>query len=258
MLVRRKPKTVGENELPAAIIVGAGAGVSEAIARRFGRDGYDVGLVARSRSSLEQRSGALAQAGTEVCYEVADAGDLPALGAAIDRLIDRLGRCDVLVYNASVMRPGAPLDLSVERVQEEFSVNVLGAFQSARQVAGPMIERGKGSILFTGGGLALEPYPEWTSLALGKAALRSLSISLYKELAPKGVHVAVFAICGIVERGGPFDPDRIAEEYFRVATSPKGIQDREVTIQPPGTDVFYNDPDRRHRDTTFPPPHARI
>jgi hypothetical protein len=47
-----------------------------------------------------------------------------------------------------------------------------------------MIRRKKGVIIFTGGGLALEPFPEWTSLALGKAALRNMAISLFKLLAP--------------------------------------------------------------------------
>jgi len=126
-----------------------------------------------------------------------------------------------------------------------------------RHVAPEMIARGKGAILFTGGGLALEPFPKWTSLALGKAALRSLAQSLFKELSPKGVHVSVLAICGIIKPGGPFDPERIAEEYWRVATMPRGVQDREVIFQPPGTDPLYNDPDRIYEDLSCLPPHAR-
>lgn len=242
--------------MPAVIIIGAGSGVSGAIARRFGRDGYRIGLIARSAASLDRHCNALAATKIDAVAEPADAGNLPELHAAVERLTARLGGCDILIYNASVMREALPLDLSPDRVREEFSVNLLGALQSAQQVAPGMIERGSGAILFTGGGLALEPYPEWTSLALGKAALRSLSISLYKDLAPKGVHVAVLAICGIVTPGGPFDPDLIAEEYFRVGTAHRGVEDREVIFQPPGTDMFYNDPERRHGETTLPPPQA--
>lgn len=242
--------------MPTAIIIGAGSGVSGAVARRFGREGYEIGLVARNAAFLKRQCEELSGLGIDACHEAADAGDLPRLRDAVGGLIDRLGRCDVLIYNASVMKPGVPLEIPLERLQGELSVNLLGAFQTVGQLAPAMVERGSGAILFTGGGLAFEPYPEWTSLALGKAALRSLSLSLYKELSPKGVHVAVFAICGIVEPGGPFDPDRIAEEYFRVGTAPKGVEDREVIIQPPGTDVFYNDPERRHAATTLPPAHA--
>ncbi len=243
--------------MPTAIIIGAGPGVSGALARRFGREGYGIGLVARSAEALKMQCEDLSKSGVLSDFSVADAGNLPELAQAVDNLTASLGSCDTLIYNASVMRAGAPLEVSIERLQKELSVNLLGAYQSALQVAPAMIERGAGAILFTGGGLALEPYPEWTSLALGKAALRSLSLSLYKDLSPKGVHVAVFAICGIVEAGGPFDPELIAEEYFRVATSPKGVGDREVIIQPDGTDPYYNDPDRRHVDTTLRPPHSK-
>ena len=243
--------------MPTAFILGAGPGVSAALARRFGRDGYRIGLIARSADKLAEQVAALCAAGIDAAGEPADAGDLPKLHAAVGRLTKRLGPGDVLVYNASVMRSDGPLDVTADRVREEFSVNVLGALQTAQQVAPGMVARGKGAILFTGGGLALEPYPEWTSLALGKAALRSLSLSLYKELAPKGVHVCVLAICGIVEPGGPFDPETIAECYHRVATAPRGIEDREVIIQPEGTTPYYNDPERRHAATTLPPHHIR-
>jgi hypothetical protein len=86
-----------------------------------------------------------------------------------------------------------------------------------------MIEQGSGAILFTGGGLSLEPFPEWTS-----PALRSMAIPHYKAPAPKSLHVSVLAICVIVEPDGPFDPRRIAEERWRVATDPKDVTGREV------------------------------
>ena len=107
-----------------------------------------------------------------------------------------------------------------------------------------MSERGQGAILFTGGGLALEPFAEWTSLALGKAALRSLAVSLFNELSPKGIHGAVLAICDIVKEVGPFDPDEIAKDYWRVATDPNRQANREVVFQPDGTDPFCNAPER--------------
>ncbi|WP_168192273.1 SDR family oxidoreductase [Pararhodobacter marinus] len=244
--------------MPTLIIIGAGTGVSAAIARRFGREGYSVGLIARSPSSLDRLCEGLEDEGITASAEPADAGDLPGLSEALARLAGRLGGCDVLVWNASVQRPGGPLDTPVETVQRELSVNLLGALQSVQQVAPAMVEAGTGAILFTGGGLALEPFPEWTSLALGKAALRSLGLSLYKELAPKGVHVSVVAICGHVAPGTAFDPDTIAQEYYRLATAPKGVKDRELILQPQGSDVYYNDPKRRHAMTTLPPAHVRL
>ncbi len=244
--------------MPNCILIGSGPGVGEAIARRFGAGGYRIGLIARSAEHLKEQVTRLSKQAIDATWATADAGDLPALETAIQQLLDEMGHCDVLIYNAAVLRPGSPIETTTQQIKDEFSVNVLGAHRAAQIVAPAMIEKGSGAILFTGGGLALEPFPEWSSLALGKAALRSLSLSLFKQLAPKGIHVAVLAICGIVEAGGPFDPDRIAEEYWRIATEPGGLEDREVIFQPSGTDPLYNDPDRVHASTTKLPCHADL
>lgn len=235
------------------LIVGAGEGVSQAIARRFGNGDFRVGLVSRNASNLQALATDLMTDGVDAYWATADAGDATELPSAISSLIDKMGKCDVLIYNAAVLKPGNPLDVNADQIATELEVNVLGAHRAVSIVAPSMIERGHGAILFTGGGLSLEPFPEWTSLAMGKAALRSFAISLFKELSPQGVHVSVLAICGIVESGGPFDPEEIAKEYWRVATDPRGLADREVVFQPDGTDPFYNDPDRVHAAASLPP-----
>ncbi|WP_227288077.1 SDR family NAD(P)-dependent oxidoreductase [Boseongicola sp. H5] len=238
--------------MPNCFIVGVGPGLSDAMARRFAAGGYAVGLVARGASHIRSLAEELSQ-DARSAWLCADAGDAEALVGALSDLEDRIGPPDVLIYNPSVMRAEGPLNLPIPTLRNEFEVNVIGALACAQHVAPGMKSRGRGTILFTGGGLALEPYPEWTSLALGKAALRSLSFSLFKDLAPHGVHVAVIAVCGIVEPGGPFDPGVVAEEYWRLTTAPEGLNDREIIFQPQGTDPFYNDPERRHEQTTVPP-----
>lgn len=242
--------------MKSCFIIGSGPGVAEAIARRFGREGYRIGLVARNSEKLQKQQERLAIDGIESNWVVADAGCPDELETAINQLVESLGQCDVLVYNAAILRPELPLEISADTITEEFKVNVLGALQAAQLVAPSMLSKKAGAILFTGGGLALEPYPEWTSLALGKSALRSLSVSLYKTLAPKGIQVSVLAICGIVKPGGPFDPDRIAEEYWKVATGPISLKNREVIYQPEGSDLFYNDPQKIYGDLTIAPKHS--
>ena len=85
-----------------------------------------------------------------------------------------------------------------------------------------------GKIFLTGGGLALNPYYEYVSLGIGKAAMRSLSISLSQELKEYGIHVATITIDGMIEPGGRFDPDRIAKEYWRLYNQKPGKQEIEV------------------------------
>lgn len=230
------------------IIVGTGPGLGAALAERFGRDGGAVGLIARRKDPLLALADTLRVKGIDACWHVADAADETALRTAIRTLEAKIGPCSTLIYNAAVLRPGLPLETDSLTVRAEFEVNVLGALVAAQSVAPGMIARGTGAILFTGGGLALEPYPEWTSLALGKSALRSLAFSLHKDLAPKGINVCMVQICGLIEPGGPFDPARIAGEYWRIAHAAKGAAEREVIYQPNDTDPRYNDPVSRHQN----------
>ena len=241
-----------------AVIVGAGPGLGVALARRFLSGGAKVSLIARAEDRLATMATELqSDHQRQVAWRAADAGQPDALTAAIAELSAEQGAPDVLIYNAAVLRSQMPLELAPETLLAETRVNLVGALAAAQAVAPAMVAAGRGTILFTGGGLALEPYPEWTSLAIGKAGLRSLSFSLYKDLSPKGVHVSVIAVCGLVAPCGLFDPDGIAEEYWRLSVAPEGLADRERIIQPAGSDPFYNDPERRHRETTVPPMHLK-
>lgn len=238
-----------------AIIVGAGPGLGAALARRCLAGGATVGMIARSDAKLTALAEDLG-AGDQVAWHAADAGDADGLRMAIAALSTALGPPDLMIYNAAQLVPDSPRDLTPETLEAAMRVNLIGALVAAQAVAPAMVAAGRGAILFTGGGLALEPYPEWTALAAGKAALRSLSFNLYKDLAPKGVHVAVVAVCGIVEPGGPFDPDRIAEAYWSLAVTRGGVETRELIFQPEDTDPRYNDPDGRHRATSPMPAHV--
>ena len=82
------------------------------------------------------------------------------------------------------------------------------------RVAPAMIERGSGTILLTGGVLAFGPWIEWGVTSMGKAALRSLGYSLFKELVDHGVHVSTIAIHGTMRPGTPYDHDLVAQAYL--------------------------------------------
>jgi short-subunit dehydrogenase len=94
-----------------------------------------------------------------------------------------------------------------------------------------MQQRGRGSILVTGGGLALDPWPRMCSLAVGKAGVRSLALSLHKELAPQGIHAATVTIAGIVEKGTRFDPDAIANVFWELHGQAKGSFEAERVLR---------------------------
>ena len=73
-----------------------------------------------------------------------------------------------------------------------------------------------------------EPVPDVTSLSLGKAGLRALTELLQKQYQDAGVHVATITVGGTVAPGTAYDPDDIADHYWRLHTQPAGAWEREV------------------------------
>ena len=194
----------------------------------------------------------LASEGYEGRGFVGDAGNEEQLQRAFEQVKDWNGDISVLIYNAAILNPDSVLNITPHSMAESMAVNLGGAINSVNQVLPSMRENIGGTILITGGGLALEPYPNWTALSAGKAALRSYAISLYKALEQENIHVAVIAVCGIVANDGLFDPDLIAEEYWRLHSEEKANWKRELIYLPDGADAYYNDPDGDHRLTSLP------
>ncbi len=105
-------------------------------------------------------------------------------------------------------------------------MNVVGAITAAAHLLPRMVEAGKGTYVITGG--MPTPVPEVASLSLGKAGVRALTELLDKQFGSSGVHVATVTVGGTVAPGTAFDPDDIAEHYWRLDQQPPGSWEREV------------------------------
>lgn len=193
------------------LIVGAGPGISLSTARRFGSEGFKVALIARSLKSLQQYEEDLKKEGIEAKGFPGDASSEESLKAAIDSVIKTYGNIDVLLYNAAILKPGKPTELSVDDLIYDFKVNVAGALTSVKEVVPQMVN---GTILLTGGGLALYPNADLASLSIGKSGIRSLAYSLHQELSPKGIYVGTITIKGFVQEGTYFSPENIANAFY--------------------------------------------
>lgn len=217
--------------MPTVAIVGMGSGVSAAVARRFGREGFTVAALARRPDALQTQVEALSRAGIPATGHVADASDPAALAAALAEVADAHGVPDVLVYNASAWRSVPLSSLDPAALMADVQVNVGSALAAAQAVLPGMTARRRGTLLFTGGGFAFEPTPALATLGVGKAGIRNLAFSLYADLKASGIHAATVTICGVVAPGTAFDPDRIAEHYWRLHAQPAGAFEREVLVQ---------------------------
>ncbi|WP_319018562.1 SDR family NAD(P)-dependent oxidoreductase [Microbispora sitophila] len=212
--------------MPGAVIIGAGPGIGQAVARRFAREGFAITLIARSDSTLRAGAEAVARSDVPVLALAADSTDEHALRSALDEAADRHGLPEVVVYNAAIIQADGPGDLPLRGHLDAWAVNVVGALTAAAHVAPAMAARGSGSFLITGG--MPEPKPQYVSLSLGKAGVRTLVTLLDQRYGPSGVHVASVTVAGPVAPGTDFDPDDIAERYWRLHTQPRGRWEREV------------------------------
>ena len=205
----------------SALIIGVGPGLGLALAEAFARDGHPVALFGRDATRLDRyASGLTAEGRTARPYPV-DAADPEALEAALRRAADELGPPEVLVYNAARMVPDAPTKLDAREFAHTLAVNLTGAVVAAQTVL-PLLRDGRGSLLFTGGGLALEPSPEYTSLSVSKAALRAYVQALHQQQQGSEVHVTTVTVGGAIGGDNPrFSPERLASAYLDLHQQPQ-------------------------------------
>lgn len=208
---------------PHCCIVGAGRGISAAVAEAFGREGYNVSLLARRPEKLKPLVQDLQKkTGRTLCALGCHADNDDDLRGAIAQAESMLGPVQVLVYNVAASETAKPSTLTSDQLIADFRANVVGALTAAQAVAPAMRKARRGTILFTGGGFAYEPAHNYASLSLGKAALRNLTSSLAQELGVDGIHVATVTVYGFIQSGSHFDPRRIAEAYIELHRQPPG------------------------------------
>jgi NAD(P)-dependent dehydrogenase (short-subunit alcohol dehydrogenase family) len=212
--------------VPGGIIVGVGPGIGAAVARRVAREGLAVGLIARREATVHAIRDGLGDA--DALGVTADVTDESGLRTALDEIIDRFGIPELVVYNAALVRRDAIGELTADQQLDAWAVNVVGAITTVAHVAPAMATVGAGTILMTGG--MPEPDPELISLSLGKAGVRALVELLDRAYRPRGLHVATVTVTGAVASGGPYDPDDIAEQYWRLHQQPAAQWEREVLV----------------------------
>lgn len=212
------------NRKKTIVVVGAGKGMGNHIAKEFARSDFRVALIARNQESLDSYTKEFEAEGIECRAFVADAADTTSLTKAFADVEKSFGTVDVLVYNAAILTAGTPTSLASEDLMAHYQVDVASALHCAKLVIPGQEEAGEGTVLFTGGGLALSPMAEYTCVSMGKSALRTLAFVLNQELKDKGIFVGVVTIKGNVEPGTHYDPSLIAKEYWKLYEERSGVE----------------------------------
>jgi short-subunit dehydrogenase len=206
--------------MPTLAIIGAGPNLGLAAAAKFGSEGFDVGLVARSQERLDDLVGGLEAGGVKAAGVTADIRRPPGTTSALTELTERLGPIDVLLYSPlpslEWIKPVA--DTTSGDVRASLELSVLGAVDAVQAVLPEMRRRGSGTLLFTTGGAAVAPSAERASSAVSYAAEVAYARMLHEALADEGIHVAHTAIVGALGPGQRHEPAAIADLLWRQHT----------------------------------------
>jgi len=174
------------------LVTGGSRGLGRALALAAARAGARVALVAREREPLARVAAEIRAAGGDAHAIVADVGQRDAVAAIAGQAAAAIGAIDVLVNNASTLGP-VPLrlllDTDCEDVERALAVNLVGPFRLTKAVAGPMVLRGRGTIVNITSDAATEAYERWGAYGASKAALEQLGRIWAAELAGTGVRV---------------------------------------------------------------------
>ncbi|CAL5369522.1 unnamed protein product [Camellia sinensis] len=247
-----------------AAIVGVGPALGRSIARKFAHEGYTVAILARDLGRLSRFAEEIAREEKGQVFAIRiDCSDSRSVREAFEGVLS-LGFVEVLVYNAyqPVWHNNHPThftDIRVDAFEKSIAVSSVGAFHCAQQVLPGMVDRGRGTILFTGCSASLNGIAGYSELCCGKFALRALSQCLATEFQPLGVHVAHVIIHGIVAsprapstsrqqllvreqqqqqqqslggEEGCMDPDSLAQTYWQLHTQDRTAWTQEIDLRP--------------------------
>jgi NAD(P)-dependent dehydrogenase (short-subunit alcohol dehydrogenase family) len=124
-------------------------------------------------------------------------------------------------------------------VQKSIDVNVFGSFLFGQQSAKAFLERGGGTILFTGATAGQEGLSQYCAFSMGKFAQRGLAQSMARELHPKNIHVCWINVDGPIRVPGRvekvpdsmLDPDAIAQTYLSIMQQHRSAWSNEISLR---------------------------
>ncbi|KAL3454232.1 hypothetical protein BJX65DRAFT_85536 [Aspergillus insuetus] len=195
--------SLNPDKKPVLAVIGVGPGIGEAVSHHFAQKNFAVALIARTESKLATIQNTInTSVGSPVSkYYVADARSESSLQSTFAAIRSDLGVVDVLIYNAGSRRftPRTILETSSEEFESFTKINLFGAFYAAKCVIPGMLEKGSGTVIFTGATGSIRGSAGLSSFSPGKFGLRSLSQIITREFQTKGIHAAHVIVDGPVE-----------------------------------------------------------
>lgn len=178
----------------AALIVGAGRGIGEAIALRFAAEGARLMLAARTAPELEAVADMVRAAGGTAHFVATDVTAPGEVAYLVQKFIEAFGHIDILVNAVGTHGPiGRAWEIDADEWANTFSVNLFGPFLLCQAVLPHMIRAGRGKIINFSGGGATSPLCRFTAYGVSKTAVVRLTETLAEEVKEFNIQVNAIA-----------------------------------------------------------------
>ncbi|MFJ3445795.1 SDR family NAD(P)-dependent oxidoreductase [Streptomyces sp. NPDC086081] len=207
-------------------LVGAGPGLGLTAARRFGKAGHSVALLARNMERLDDLVTALAGDGIQARGYTADVLDAASLTTAL-KAADEWGPIEILQYSpvprADFMKP--VLDTTATNLDAPLAFSVKGPVTCVNAVLPGMRALGRGTLLFVNGGSAVRPNPEVAGTSIAFAGESAYAAMLHDALAPENIHATQLIVPGAISPDAEHShPDALAERLYALHTERDGFR----------------------------------
>jgi len=178
-----------------AVITGGSRGIGYATAEKFIAEGAKVAITASTPENAEKAAEKLRAAypGAEVFGISPDLTSLSSVKDAFSTVAEKFGRIDILVNNAGVSESTALAEYTEETYDKVMDLNVKGVFTASKVAAEYMEKQGGGVILNTSSMVSIYGQPRGFSYPASKFAVNGMTVSLARELGPKGIRVNAVA-----------------------------------------------------------------
>jgi NAD(P)-dependent dehydrogenase (short-subunit alcohol dehydrogenase family) len=234
-----------------AVVTGGGSGLGREMALALAGAGYDVWVTGRTEERLKETAAAAAGLDGSVRYVVLDVAD----GPAVREFFDGLDRVDVLVNNAGIGSPAAPVqDVREEDWRRVVDTNLTGSFLCAQAAYGVMLRQDpKGGRIINNGSISAHvPRPQGIAYTASKHAITGLTKSLELEGRAHGITACQIDIGnattpmtarmaqGVLQPDGSiaveptFDPKIVADFVVRIADLPTSVAVPTMTVMAAG------------------------
>ncbi|MBQ7895409.1 MAG: 3-oxoacyl-ACP reductase FabG [Oscillospiraceae bacterium] len=178
-----------------ALITGGSRGIGFATADKFLAEGAVVIITASSQDSADKAVALLREKHPQSVVDgiSPDLASLNSVRTEFRKMARKYGCVDILVNNAGISESTPFIEYTEETFDKVMDLNVKGVFNSIRAACECMIARGSGVILSTSSMVSISGQPSGFAYPASKYAVNGLTVSLARELGPKGIRVNAVA-----------------------------------------------------------------